>query len=235
MASAPRLEAHVRLVSIDDLIPNPRNARQHPEDQIAMLIGLIREFGFTNPILADLDDGGIVIAGHGRRLAVLRMIEAGETIRLPSGKTLPDGMVPVIDCSAWSQEQRRAYTLADNASALASTWDDDLLRLELGDLKEAGLDLTLTGFDVASIDKLLAEPDQGDGDDGKASLADRFGIAPFSVLNAREGWWQDRKRAWLALGIQSEVGRGENLLAFSDTVLTPDPKKRAAKKAKASA
>jgi hypothetical protein len=42
----------------------------------------------------------------------------------------------------------------------------------------------------------------------KGNLADRFGIPPFSVLNAREGWWQDRKAAWIALGIKSELGRG---------------------------
>ncbi len=47
------------------------------------------------------------------------------------------------------------------------------------------------------------------------SLAESFGVVPFSVINAREGWWQDRKRAWLALGIQSEVGRGENLIERS--------------------
>ena len=52
----------------------------------------------------------------------------------------------------------------------------------------------------------------GEGDPaeggGKGSLSERFMIPPFTVLNAREGWWQDRKRAWLALGIKSELGRG---------------------------
>lgn len=58
-------------------------------------------------------------------------------------------------------------------------------------------------------------------------LSDRFKLPPFTVFDARQGIWQDRKRAWLALGIQSEVGRGENLLNMSDTVLEPDPVKRA--------
>lgn len=234
-AATPALiEAHVQLVALADLVPNPRNARQHPEEQVTMIADLIREYGFTNPMLADLDDGGVIIAGHGRRLAVLSIEAAGETIRLPNGKALPAGMVPVIDCSGWSEKQRRAYTLADNASALSSTWDDDLLKLELGELRDEGFDLALTGFGSAEIEALLEASGGGDeGDQGpKANLAERFGIAPFSVLNAREGWWQDRKRAWLSLGIQSEVGRGENLLAFSDTVLEPDPKKRAAKAAK---
>lgn len=58
-------------------------------------------------------------------------------------------------------------------------------------------------------------------------LSTRFKMPPFTVLDARQGLWQDRKRAWLSLGIQSEVGRGENLLNMSDTVLEPDPVKRA--------
>ncbi len=69
------------------------------------------------------------------------------------------------------------------------------------------------------------------GDDVKppssGPLSDRFKLPPFTVFNARDGIWQDRKRAWLSLGIQSEVGRGENLLKMSDTVLEPDPVKRA--------
>src|ERR1700720_1490879 len=60
------------------------------------------------------------------------------------------------------------------------------------------------------------------------NLQEKFGGVPFSVFDARAGWWQSRKAAWIAIGIQSELGRGENLLRFSDTVLEPDPKKRAA-------
>lgn len=67
--------------------------------------------------------------------------------------------------------------------------------------------------------------------DTSSVLRQRFDFAPFTVLNARDGDWQARKRAWLALGIQSEVGRGENLLKMSDTLLEPDPEKRAAMQA----
>jgi len=61
-------------------------------------------------------------------------------------------------------------------------------------------------------------PGGGDGGQqtGSGNLADRFGVPPFSVLNAREGWWQDRKAAWIALGIKSELGRGGGLLKFSE-------------------
>jgi len=52
------------------------------------------------------------------------------------------------------------------------------------------------------------DPTSSDGEPSNGSLADRFLIPPFSVLNAREGWWQNRKKAWLDLGIKSELGRG---------------------------
>lgn len=67
--------------------------------------------------------------------------------------------------------------------------------------------------------------------DVSGKLREKFDFPPFTVLNAREGPWQERKRAWLSLGIQSEVGRGENLLKMSDTMLEPDPVKRAAMQA----
>jgi DNA modification methylase len=66
---------------------------------------------------------------------------------------------------------------------------------------------------------LFGQPLQGE--QARGPLHDRFVIPPFTVLNAREGVWQERKRAWLALGIESEVGRGENLLKMSDQMLDP--------------
>src|ERR1700730_1231948 len=70
-------------------------------------------------------------------------------------------------------------------------------------------DISLIGFSESEIDDLL-KADEGGGVTGAGSLAERFMVPPFSVLNARGGWWQERKAAWLALGIQSELGRGEN-------------------------
>lgn len=76
----------IRLLSVDELRPNERNARKHPADQVEQIAASIREFGFTSPILADLDDDGLIVAGHGRRLAVLKLVEGGEAVRLPNGK-----------------------------------------------------------------------------------------------------------------------------------------------------
>ena len=89
-----------------------------------------------------------------------------------------------------------------------------MLAVGFGELKELDFDLSLTGFgdDEFQAFEMFDEdlPGEGENEGSTASLADKFGIPPFSVLNAREGWWQNRKRAWLALGIRSELGRGEN-------------------------
>lgn len=205
----------------DDLVPYARNARKHPPEQVRQIAGLIREFGWTNPILAD--KGGIV-AGHGRQLAAQLIYSEGGTIRLPGGQELPAGTVPVVDCTGWTEAQRRAYILADNASALSSTWDDDLLKLELEYLEAEGFDLDLTGFDEAALAAALADPaGPAEPDPLKVKLSDRFGVPPFTVLRAADGWWQDRKRAWLALGIKSELGRGEGVEGSASPGGSPRP------------
>jgi DNA modification methylase len=140
-----------------ELIPYARNARTHSDEQIAKIMASIREWGWTNPCLADGND---LVAGHGRTLAALRIYEAGQTISLPDGRTLPDGTVPVIDCHGWSEAQRRAYVLADNALAEQAAWDKELFRLEFGDLVSVGFDTGLIGFEPVDLGKLLAVPDE---------------------------------------------------------------------------
>lgn len=202
----------VFLANLTELTPNPKNARTHPASQVQQIKASIREFGYTNPMLADMDDGGMIIAGHGRRLALIELFDAGETVRLPNGRALPAWNVPTIDCAGWTEKQRRAYTLADNRLAETSEWDEELLGAELVFLREEKFDIALTGFDGKFLDKLIETSNAGgDAEAARATLAERFGVPPFSVLNAREGWWQDRKRAWIGLGIQSELGRGETV------------------------
>jgi hypothetical protein len=132
--------------------------------------------------------------------------------------------VPVILLDHLSEAQRRALVIADNRLAENAGWDHDLLRAELAALRAEEFDLDLLGFDDAALDEIMAGFDDdggsgfgaGGGGDGEASsqagapgaLAERFGVPPFSVLDARKGWWQDRKRAWTDLGIRSELGRG---------------------------
>ena len=179
-------------VSTASLIPYARNARVHSEAQVAQIAASIREFGFLNPIIIDGENG--IIAGHGRVLAAQKLgIEE----------------LPCIEASHLTEAQRRAYVIADNKLAMNASWDDDLLRIEFDDLLAEGFDITLIGFDDDEMSGLLGPASNPQVSTGVAgSLSERFMIPPFSVLNARDGWWQNRKRAWLALGIKSELGRG---------------------------
>lgn len=197
------------------------NARVHGEEQVVQIARSIESFGFNNPLLVDPD--GLLIAGHGR-------FEAAKYLKLET--------VPVIMLSHLSEAERRAYTLADNKISLNSSWSMEKLELELSQLKDLDLDLSLLGFaplELQQITGLNMEDQFGNKteesysmeDEAPKKLSDSFLVPPFSVLDARQGYWKERKKQWLQLGIQSEVGRGENLLKMSDTVLEPDAEKRA--------
>ena len=132
-----------------DLVPYIRNARKHPPGQIAKIKASLVEFGWTNPMLvADHS----MIAGHGRLIAALELAAAG--IAIPRNRD--PSMGPTIDLSALSPAQRRAYVLADNRIAAESTWDDALLKIEMGDLRTEGFDLNLTGFDLGEVGRMFA-------------------------------------------------------------------------------
>ena len=141
----------------DTLIPYENNPRQHSESQIDRLVRSIKEFGFTNPVL--IDDDLNVIAGHGRLMA------AG-VMRLKT--------VPTITLGHLTDQQRRAYVIADNQLALNSTWDDDVLQKELEALGDLGFDLTLLGWGD-DLPSFAEEPDYSaldDLDDPTNDLAD---------------------------------------------------------------
>lgn len=146
---------------IEDLIPYARNARKHGDEQIAQLAGLIEEFGWTVPVLVETTGG--IIAGHGRVSAAERLYEAGKTIRMMEGSAIPEGTVPVLVARGWTDAQVKAYVIADNKVATNSTWDEDLLRLELGEIRdligagELTLELDDLGFSDADLGKLFAD------------------------------------------------------------------------------
>jgi hypothetical protein len=98
----------------------------------------------------------------------------------------------------------RQLAIADNRSGQVSLeWDSDALK----GLVDDGVDLAPFWTADELEEMWPVETDAGDGA-AHQTLAERFGVPPFSVLDARQGYWQERKRAWLSLGIQSEVGRG---------------------------
>jgi len=144
-----------RLVAVADLVPYINNPMEHPPDQIDLICKLITEFGWTNPVLIDGKRG--IIAGHGRVLAAQKLGMA---------------MVPTIELRHLNDAQKRAYVMADNESARKGRWNDELRGLELGELRDLGFDLSLTGFDMPEIGRLLGPADGNtDPDDAPAVQA----------------------------------------------------------------
>jgi ParB-like chromosome segregation protein Spo0J len=119
----------IELRAVASLLPSARNPRKHSPTQIAEIAASIREWGWTVPALVDETDE--IIAGHGRVLAArqLGIVE-----------------VPVVVARGWTEAQKRAYRIADNELAAHSTWNKELLRVELADLQTQAVDLTLMGF-----------------------------------------------------------------------------------------
>lgn len=123
---------------VDELIPYVNNARTHSKEQVNQICSSINEYGFTNPIL--IDEKGMIIAGHGRLMA---------------SKQLGLEQVPCIELKGLTEAQKKAYVIADNKMALNAGWDEELLKLELENLKELDFDLDLTGFDTSELDAIL--------------------------------------------------------------------------------
>lgn len=130
---------------VEELIPYVKNSRTHSDAQVAQIAASIKEFGWTNPILVDGENG--IIAGHGRLMAARKL-----------GKS----EVPVIELKGMTEAQKRAYVIADNQLAMNAGWDTSLLSLELTDLQDVGFDLDLLGFDPKELAKLL-EPEEVEG------------------------------------------------------------------------
>lgn len=131
-----------------DLIPYINNSRTHNEEQVKQIVASINEFGFTNPLLIDEKDN--IIAGHGRLLA---------------SKKLNMKEVPCIVLSGLTEAQKKAYIIADNKLALNAGWDEELLKLELENLKELDFDISLTGFNIDELDDVFGEEKEVEEDD----------------------------------------------------------------------
>jgi DNA modification methylase len=126
---------------LSELSPNPQNARKHPKQQIRQIAASIKQFGFVVPILIDRTDR--IIAGHARA-------EAGKLLEIQE--------VPTILLENLTENQAKAFMLADNRLAENAVWDPDILAVELQHLVEINeFDVTVTGFEVAEIDSIIEE------------------------------------------------------------------------------
>jgi hypothetical protein len=140
----PSVLPQIEWAPIEALRPNPKKARTHSKKQIRRIAASIRQLGFLNPLI--VDDANVVLAGHGRL----------EAARLEGWSE-----VPLLRFGHLSEAQKRAYVIADNKIAEQAGWDRKILALELGELIDLlpteDLDVSLTGFEVAEIDLLMAD------------------------------------------------------------------------------
>jgi DNA modification methylase len=157
------------MVALDDLKPYARNARMHPEGQLIALEAIIRDSGFTAPLV--IDPANAIIAGHGRALVAKRLGMA---------------QVPCVRVTGLSDAQVRALRLSDNQSALRGEWDLAALLEELTALKDGGLDMALTAFDPAELGEIgLA----GFGLDERMAEAEETPEPPANPVTAPGDLW----------------------------------------------
>ena len=129
----------IDIIPIEEVIPYARNPRKN-EDAISKVASSLQEFGFRQPIVVDNDN--VVIAGHTRLLAAKRL--GMERVPIHTAKDLSDAQI-------------QAYRITDNRSSQEAEWDEDLLRIELGDLRDQDFNLALTAFDEDELERLLAD------------------------------------------------------------------------------
>jgi hypothetical protein len=195
----PTLTVEVRHIS--ELVPDPNNANVHPEQNVREIRASLRRFGLRKPLVIDKDN--IVVAGNG-------------TLEALAAEGYEHVDVTVFPGTA---TEARAYAIADNKTGQSSYWDNDQLLATLQGLSADTELLIATGFTPGDLEQLMGAGGAGPSAGGSAAsaaardaLAQRFGVPPFTVLDARSGRWRDRKRLWLELGIESELGRDPKLL-----------------------
>ena len=175
---------------VDRPKPYAKNPRRN-DAAVEKVAASIREFGWAQPIVVDGD--GVIIIGH---------------TRLKAAKKLGLKTVPVLVRADLTPEQVAALRLADNKTAELAEWDEPLLAAEL-DALVGKIDMGAFGFDLdAPEDAYAGEPEHA------GALAEQFGVPPFTVLATNREPMLSRVRAWVSLGIRSEIGRGGDLLAI---------------------
>jgi DNA modification methylase len=168
-----RRELAVQYKAAASLLPYAKNARKHSKKQVRQIADSIERFGFTNPVL--ITGEGLILAGHGRVLAA---------------RLLGLEQVPTILVDHLTEPERRAYILADNKLALNSTWDTELLGLELQDLVGLEVDLTSLGFSLAEIDFALDGLKEAEAEPSAAPPEDHTPELQAVAVTRRGDLWQ---------------------------------------------
>ena len=154
-------------IPIEELTPDPANAKEHPAWQVEQIKNSIEQFGNLDPI-GVWGENNLVVEGHGRLEALKQLgYHEAECIRLD-----------------WlTDEERRAYALAHNKLTMNSGFIPEALDASLDSIQE--IDMSLFGFDVEAE----AEPE-------RQTMAEKYLVPPFSVIYANKPEWLKRKRQW---------------------------------------
>ena len=202
-------------VATDDILAHPQNWRIHPAHQQAALKGVLDDVGIVQNILINKRTSEQWPAGD-RYVQTLVDGHARVQLALRHGQQT----LPVTYCDLTPAEETEILLTLDPLSALATADSEKLAEL-LAEIQSADAAVTAmldglaheNGLGIAATSQPSHEHIQNGSPDIAPvirTLAERFLVPPFSVLDARQGYWQSRKRAWIALGIQSELGRGES-------------------------
>ena len=199
-----KLKLEIKYLPINSIVGYVNNTRTHSQEQINQVKSSISEFGMVNPIGLHKN---VILSGHCRWEAL---------------KQLDYKEVPTVDLSHLTEAQKKAYIIADNKLALNAGWNEELLKIELESLQELDFDLDILGFDDTEIDDILvfSEELEEEKEEKQKKLSDRFIIPPFSVLDTKQGIWQQRKNYWLSLGIKSEEGRDAICITGNNAILS---------------
>jgi len=157
---------------------NPRETLQPGEHEYEAIKASLAEFGLVQPFVVNRTSG-YMVGGHQRRAVML-------------AEGITEAQVVEVDLDE-AAEKRLGIQLNGTGR-----WDNEKLATMLAEMQGQNIDLSTLGFSKTAIDELLGIGGPA-GQSGAGTLAQRFMVPPFTVLNAREGWWQERKAAWITL------------------------------------
>jgi len=200
-AKLPRMAERIEFWQTEKLQPYDKNPRLHSDEQISQIAASFIRFGMVQPILVDSDAG--VIAGHGR-------LEAAKLVGLEQ--------VPVVVLDKLTEDEKRAYVIADNKLAENAQWDRELLGEELEDLMTKDFEVELTGFSKDELEQLLSEAhddltdgfdSEGDGDEAQEESDTQCVVGPYHIPVPRADYlrWHDSIRS--AVGFEKESIKNE--------------------------
>ena len=191
----------IEKISIDKIKMYENNAKEHPEWQIKGLSETIKKIGYRSPII--VDENNMILAGHGRYMAL---------------KKLGYSDVQVVRHTDLTEEDKKAYMIADNQYTLNTGFNTEILRQEIEELESVDFDTSLLGFDEIELqeimeieEELLTDKYGAATEEQKGNLESKFIIPPFSIIDANKSPWLDIKNKWKEL-FDSSKGRDKSLI-----------------------